>query len=155
MTKMKFIKKKIKFKTNKQFEINDLTSKAEEIVLNSGIKSGILTVFSLHTSATLAVNEKESCFFKDFEEFASRIVPKEKYYRHNDLNVRTENLVCSPETEECLNGDSHIQHMFIGYPSVTLIIEEGKIILGQWQRIFFIELDQKRDREVLFHIMGE
>src|SRR3989304_1823256 len=119
---MKFFKEKIKFKTKKQFEIKDLTSKAEEMVSISGVKNGILTVFSLHTSATLAVNEKEPCFFNDFEEFVKKFVPREKYYRHNDLKIRTENLVCSPGVEECLNGDSHIQHMFIGYPSVTLII---------------------------------
>ncbi len=152
---MNFFRKKIKFKTKRQFEIKDLTEKAQDFVKNSGIKNGILTVFSFHTSATLAINEKESCFFKDFEEFVKKFLPREKYYRHNDLKIRTENLVCSPGVEECLNGDSHIQHMFIGYPSVTLIIEEGKIILGIWQRIFFIELDQARDREVLFQVMGE
>lgn len=152
---MKIHSDKISFKTEKQFDIKDITDDSRDFVKKSGIKEGLLTVFSMHTSATLAVNEKESCFFEDFKEFVERFIPRKNYYRHNDLNIRTENLVCSPDTEECMNGDSHIQHMMIGYPSVTLIVQKGEIILGQWQRIFFLELDEKRKREVLFHIMGE
>jgi len=152
---MKIITTRLKFKTEKQLHIKDITSDAENFVEEGNIQNGVLVVFSLHTSATLTINEKESCFFKDFEDFVEKFASSKDYYRHNDLKIRTENLVCSPDTEECMNGHSHIQHMFIGYPSVTLIIENGKIVLGQWQRIFFLELDQPRNREVLFQIMGE
>ena len=60
----------------------------------------------------IRVNEKESGFFKDFEDFFKRTFPKDKYYRHNDLNVRTENLVCADGSHECLNGHSHCSHLF-------------------------------------------
>jgi len=153
---MKIVKEITKFKTKSQYQILDLTEKAERFLEKAKIKDGILLVWAFHTSATLAINEAESCFFKDFQKFAKKFFPRGKkhYYEHNDLNVRTENLVCGPGVKECLNGDSHIAHMFVGSPSVTVPVEDGKLVLGQWQRIFFLELDDGRQREVLFKAMG-
>ena len=83
---MKIITTRLKFKTEKQLHIKDITSDAENFVEEGNIQNGVLVVFSLHTSATLTINEKESCFFKDFEDFVEKFAPSKDYYRHNDLN---------------------------------------------------------------------
>lgn len=151
---MKIVKEIIKFRSKKELEFKDLTELLVAFVKKHKIKSGFLIIQALHTSATIVINEKESCFFKDFEDFMKKVFPKESYYRHNDLSIRTENLVCSDGSEECMNGHSHIAHVLAGSPTANLIVENGKLLLGRWQRVFFLELDSPRNREVALQIIG-
>lgn len=112
-----------------------------------------MSIHSKHTTLTIRVNERESGLIADFKDFISKLIPKDNYYRHNDLSVRTENLVCDPNASDCLNAHSHIGHLFMG-TSEFLPIIEGKLMLGTWQRIFAIELDCSRNREVFIQAMG-
>jgi secondary thiamine-phosphate synthase enzyme len=81
--------------------------------------------------------------------FLERIAPREGDYKHNDFVIRTANMT----EDECPNGHAHCQHLLLG-TSETIPIAEGELLLGQWQRIFLIELDRPREREVIVQVQG-
>ena len=146
--------KLVKLKTKKYLEFIDMTDEVQEFVKQSGITNGTVLVYSKHTTVAVRINEKETGLLADFEDLMTRLIPKNVYYRHNDLNVRTENLVCEPGASDCLNAHSHCMQLLMG-TSETVPVIQGKLVLGTWQRIFVIELDCSRNRQVLFQIMGE
>lgn len=152
---MKILNKAIALKTKKYLEFIDITEKVKKFVAESKIKNGQILIYSPHTTLAIRINEKEKGIVHDFSEFMVKLLPKDKYYQHNDLNIRTENLVCSVGATDCLNGHSHCGHLLMGGTSEVVPIMEEKLILGQWQRIFAIELDSARDRKVIMQIMGE
>jgi secondary thiamine-phosphate synthase enzyme len=141
-------------KSGKDLEFKDLTDDVAEFVKTSGIKEGMVLVYSTHTTVAICVNEKETGITKDFRDVLKRIVPKENYYRHNDLSIRTENLVCQSGASDCLNGHSHCTQLLMRN-SEAIPIKDGKMELGTWQRIFAIELDCCRPRKIIFQVIGE
>ena len=150
---MKIVNSVIEIKPEKYLDFIDLTEKVEKLVEKTKIKNGSVLVYSTHTTLAICVNEKEKGICKDFESVLSKIVPKEAYYFHNDLTVRTENLVCQSAASDCLNGHSHCTHLLMRN-SETIPIIEGKMTLGVWQRIFAIELDCCRPRKIIVQISG-
>jgi secondary thiamine-phosphate synthase enzyme len=145
---------KIEFTSQEYLEFRDITSKVEAIVKTSKIKNGQVLIFSTHTTLAICVNEKEKGIVTDFKNLMNRIIPKDSYYCHNDLTIRTENLVCQSAASDCLNGHSHCTHLLMRN-SETIPITNKKMALGIWQRIFAIELDCKRKREIIIQIIGE
>lgn len=129
---------KILVKTTKRLEIIDLTSQVMSIVLKSNISDGICVVFCPHTTAAIAVNENADPTVKqDIISKLTELIPQNGNYRHLERN-----------------SDAHIKNVIVG-PSVTFIIEHGKIELGTWQGIFFIECDGARNREVWVKVIGK
>jgi secondary thiamine-phosphate synthase enzyme len=145
---------KIEFTSQEYLEFRDITTKVEQIVKTSKIKNGQVLIFSTHTTLAICVNEKEKGIVTDFKNLMNRIIPKDSYYCHNDLTIRTENLVCQSAASDCLNGHSHCTHLLMRN-SETIPITNKKMTLGIWQRIFAIELDCKRKREIIIQIIGE
>lgn len=144
----------IGFTSNDNMEFRDLTDEVEKFIEESKIKNGNVLIYSTHTTLAICVNEKEKGIVKDFKDLMNRIIPKDMYYCHNDLNIRTENLVCQSAASDCLNGHSHCTHLLMRN-SETIPIIDGKMMLGIWQRIFAIELDCCRPRKVLVQVMGD
>ena len=151
---MKVLNKALKLKTKKYLEFIDVTDRVEKIIKKAKIKAGFVNVFSKHTTLAIRINESEKGIFTDFSNFFNSLVSPKKYYCHNDLSIRTENIVCSTGATDCLNGHSHCQHLLLG-TSESIPIIDGKMILGHWQRIFAIELDSERQREIIVHVIGE
>jgi len=147
----------LKYKTKKKLEFIDLTNKVKEVVKKSKVKEGQVLIYSPHTTCAIKINEKETCFIADFCEFIESLAPADKYYRHDDLKIRTENLSCSvnPGESECINGHSHIKQMLVGSASECVPISKGKMLLGRWQWIMMVELDQSRSRDVIVQVIGE
>lgn len=147
---MKANNKIIKFKTKEEFEFKDLTKEIIEFVKESGITQGLINIQNLHTSAAVLMNENEPLLIEDFKDNLRKTAARDNTYRHDDLTKRTVNL-CE---NECINGHSHC--MAIHLPSsITLNVINAELQLGQWQRIFFIELDRNRERNVQLQIIGE
>ncbi|HPT66045.1 MAG TPA: secondary thiamine-phosphate synthase enzyme YjbQ [Candidatus Woesebacteria bacterium] len=144
----------IDFQSKKQLAFKDITDEVEKIVEKTKIKKGNVLVFSTHTTLAICINEKEKGIVKDFRNLINRLIPKDAYYYHNDLNVRTENLVCQSAASDCLNGHSHCAHLLMRN-SETIPIIDGKMALGIWQRIFAIELDCCRKRKIIVQVTGE
>ncbi len=110
-------------------------------------------VYSPHTTCAVLVNERESGFIEDFDELLESLVPLKGEYRHDDLSRRTENLEDDPH--DVPNGHAHCRQALVGSTSQTIPIVDGRLLLGRWQRVFFLELDRARDRRVLIQVMGE
>ena len=151
---MKIYQQIYSYQSQRRFEFRDITEIVKEIVKKSKVKDGQVLIYSPHTTLAIKVNEKEKGIFSDFAKFAEKILPRKAYYCHNDLKIRTENIVCSVGATDCLNGDSHCLHLLMN-TSENLIINKGELLLGTWQRIFAIELDDKRKRQVYIQVMGE
>jgi len=144
----------LKFSSQKNMEFKNLTDEVTEFVKKTKIKNGQVLIYSTHTTLAICINEKEKGIVKDFRNLINRIIPKNSYYFHNDLKIRTENLVCQSSASDCLNGHSHCTQLLMRN-SETVPIIDGKLMLGTWQRIFAIELDCCRPREVLVQVMGD
>ena len=127
----------------------DITGEVQRLVAESGVRDGTATVFCRHTTAAIRINENEPLLLTDMEEFLKRVAPRELYYRHNDFSIRTANMT----EDECPNAHAHCQHLLLG-ASETIPIVDGRLTLGRWQRIFLVELDRPREREVLVHVQG-
>lgn len=142
--------KKLKIKTQKSPEFIDITDEVASFINQAGIQNGQVLICSQHTTAAIKINENEPLLIKDMESFLGSLAPQDKFYNHNDFEKRTVNM----QEDECPNGHAHCQHLLL-QTSETLPIIAGKLQLGIWQRIFLIELDRAREREVVIQVMGE
>jgi len=127
----------------------DLTEVIQEIIHQSKIIIGSVLVFSKHTTAAIVANEHEPLLLEDISDLLERLAPPSAGYRHDDMSIRSVNLV----PDEPKNGHAHCQHFFLG-PSLHLPVTNGHLMLGQWQRIFLLELDRPRLRSVVLQISG-
>jgi len=142
---MKYVNDSFKVKTGKRLEIIDITNYIEKIVRKSGIKEGILIVFEPHTTAAITINENDPDLFEDLLHIYTKIAPIEQRYKHN--------LKYAGVSGE-QNAHAHILSSLIK-PSVIVPITNGRIQLGTWQRILFIEMDGPRTRSIHVKVMGE
>jgi secondary thiamine-phosphate synthase enzyme len=133
-------------------ELHDVTDEIAAFLTESRVGWGMLMATALHTTASLLVNESESGLRQDFVETLERWVSRARAYRHDDMSVRTENLC--PEDFEAPNGHSHLQHMIVGAPCLTLAVAAGELVLGRWQRVFLVEFDRPRLRRVALQAIG-
>ena len=131
-------------------EFIDITDQVVEFVRQSGVRNGFAVVYSKHTTAAITIQENEPLLLVDMATMLERLAPRSAHYRHNDFTVRTVHM----HENECPNGHSHCQHLVLG-TSETIPIIDGALTLGQWQRVFMVELDQKADhRRILVQVMG-
>jgi secondary thiamine-phosphate synthase enzyme len=137
------------FETSRSPEFVDITDKVADLVHTSRVQVGLAVVFSRHTTGAIKINELEPLLLQDMEEFLERIAPRKGTYRHNDFSIRTVNMT----EDECPNGHAHCQHLLLT-SSESIPIVGGQLQLGHWQRVFFVELDRPRAREVLVQVLG-
>jgi secondary thiamine-phosphate synthase enzyme len=132
----------------------DITDHVLDVVERSGVENGQVVVFSPHTTCAVLINELESGFIDDFIDLMEELAPREsRYYRHDDLTVRTEGI--EEDTASFPNGHSHVRSALLSSTSQTIPIVASKPMLGQWQRVFFCELDRARPRKVFVQVTGE
>ncbi|EQB63850.1 MAG: hypothetical protein RBG1_1C00001G1429 [candidate division Zixibacteria bacterium RBG-1] len=128
--------KKLEIKTNARSEIIDITDKIQKVVSDSKIKSGICIIYVPHTTAGITVNENyDPSVRTDILDYLEKIAPPSARYRHTEGNA-----------------DSHIKTSVVG-SSATLVIEDGKILLGSWQGIMFCEFDGPRTRKLVIKVL--
>lgn len=135
------------------FHLTDLTDDLRAFVSTSGITHGSLVTQTHHTSAMIVVNElNEPMLLADIMMKMRAFVPKTQKYFHNSA-MRVVNR-CDEDTHCDRNADAHVKATMFGSPSVSLIVRDGELVLGQWQRIAFVEFDGPRRREVTAQLMG-
>ncbi len=122
--------KKIILNSNKNFEIIDISSKINEKI---DINEGIVNIFSKHSTSAIAVNENESGLLEDLELMLKDLV-SDKYSWQHDLIDN--------------NAKSHLKSFLLS-SSETIPISNGKLDLGTWQSVFFIELDGPRKDRIV------
>lgn len=146
---IKSLNHSLKIDSSKAPEFIDITDQVLESIKESQVNVGFAVIYSMHTTAAIKINENEPLLIEDMEKFLDRLSPKDAEYGHNDFSKRTVNMT----EDECPNGHSHCQHLILS-TSETLPILLGEPQLGQWQRIFLVELDRPRPREVVIQILG-
>ena len=120
-------------KTGSRIEMVDITYYVQKEVTKAGIADGICVVYVPHTTAGVTINEgADPAVCTDIIRKLNELVPPNDGYRHMEGN-----------------SDSHIKTSIIG-SSVTVIVENGRLVLGTWQKIFFCEFDGPRSRKVYF-----
>ena len=139
---MKVVSDTIKLQTEGEGDMIDMTSQLSNIVKESAIKNGTVTIFVLGSTAAVTTIEYESGLIHDFPVMLSRLVPKDIEYEHDS-------------TWHDGNGHSHLRSSLIG-PSITIPIIHGKLTLGTWQQVVLLEMDTRsRNRTVILQIMGK
>ncbi|HJR58336.1 MAG TPA: secondary thiamine-phosphate synthase enzyme YjbQ [Vicinamibacterales bacterium] len=140
---------RIRVATERAMEFIDLTERIEALAAEAGIHAGLVNIQSLHTT-TAIVNEHEPLLLADFDALLARAAPRDVLYRHDDMDVRTVNLTPG----ERPNGHAHCHALLLG-SSASLNFARGRLQLGCWQRVFLVELDGPRVREVSVLVLGE
>jgi secondary thiamine-phosphate synthase enzyme len=136
--------------TSRPLEFVDVTDRLERLVAEVGVNVGILNVQTLHTTTAVVVNEHEPLLLADFQALLEAAVPGDSCYRHDDMTTRTVNM-----TEgERPNGHAHCRALLMP-SSACLNVTRGRLRLGQWQRVFLVELDGPRERDLSVLIVGE
>ena len=138
------------FHTGASEEFWDFTDIVRDVVKRSSVGHGQITIYTPHTTTSIVINESETGFLNDFRKAIDRTIPVDAYYEHDDHDVRTENM----QEDEFINGHAHVRQLLVGQPSVTIPIVDGEVLLGQWQRVLYAELDQPRERRIFIHAQG-
>lgn len=129
---------RINLQSRERCELIDITDRVVQAVRSSGVTNGMAVIYSPHTTAGITINENaDPSVIDDIDMKLSKLV------NHNDRDYRHGEG----------NSDSHIKSSLIG-ASETVIIEEGRPVLGTWQGIFFAEFDGPRSRNVLIKIIS-
>ena len=141
---MKVYFDEIRIGSKEGFETIPITDMVEQIVKKSMVRNGTVTLFSQHTTGSIRVSEDEKSLLLDYKNFFERLAPKKGAYGHNETNV-----------DDRKNAHSHLQSMLLN-SAETIPVKDGKMMLGTWQTIFFVELDGPRpERKVIVQVMGE
>ena len=129
---------RVDIKTGSRVEFQDVTARVRDAIRGSGVKSGICHVFVPHTTAGVIVNEHaDPSVVEDIAAQLDTMVPQHRNYRHMEGN--------SPaHIKASLTGDSE-----------TLFIENGDLVLGTWQGVFFCEFDGPRSRHLLIKVVPD
>ena len=130
--------------TDERVELVDLTARVMDYVRRVSIREGLVSLWSMHTTCALFINEFQAALLSDVKRFLEQTVARDCEYMHND-----------PDHSDCdrMNADSHLRAMLLGH-SLTLQVSGGEIVLGQWQRILMAELDGPRARSLRIQIFG-
>jgi secondary thiamine-phosphate synthase enzyme len=130
--------REINVKSNKRNEMIDITNDIQKTVLEEKIENGIIIVYVPHTTAGITINEgADPSVQRDIIETLKKLIPEHGDYRHMEGN-----------------SDAHIKASLLG-SSVTVIVENNKLVLGTWQHIFFYEGDGPRNRKVYIEIISK
>jgi secondary thiamine-phosphate synthase enzyme len=134
---LKVLNHTLEFSTKGEIDFIDLTEKVQEVVSKSHVKEGIVHIFAPHATGVIVLTEHDWNLLEDIKEVLEKLIPKQATYRHPS------------------NAHSHLRSMFLP-PDKTLPIIDGKLVLGTWQSLLFLETDvHQRRRTVIIQILGE
>lgn len=123
--------KYINLKSKSRIELIDITEMVQDVIKGAGYIKGICCLYVPHTTAGITINEgADPSVQRDILNILNRLIPFEMDYSHREGN-----------------SDAHIKSTLVG-TSVNVIVDEGKLLLGTWQSIFFCEFDGPRHRRV-------
>lgn len=129
-------------KTSGEGDVKDITGMVEEAVGRTGIKDGIVNIFTVGSTVAVTTMEHEPGLVKDISDILNKVAPRDHKYMHH-------------ERWGDYNGHSHIRASLIG-PSLTVPLKDGRLVLGTWQQIVLLELDiRPRTRRVVVTVMGK
>ena len=129
----------ISISTSKRQELIDITSKVEAVVKKSKVKEGLCTVFAMHATAAIIINENaDPNICLDIIDSLNELIPRWKWM-HDKLDG---------------NADAHIKSSILG-PSETIPIKNNQLQLGTWQAVMLADFDGPRNREIIVQVIGD
>ncbi|MEF8878844.1 MAG: secondary thiamine-phosphate synthase enzyme YjbQ [Candidatus Thermoplasmatota archaeon] len=129
---------KLKVKTNSRTEMADITDKIEKAIKEEGFEDGEISIYVPHTTAAVTINEgADPSVQRDIITTLQKLVPENGDYKHAEGN-----------------SDAHIKASIIG-SSERVIVENGRLVLGTWQKIFFFEGDGPRSRKIYVEMFSK
>ena len=130
--------------TGQRIELIDLTDRVMARVRGRGVTEGLVSLFSLHTTCTVFINEAQTALLADIKRFLEQAVARDAEWLHNN-----------PDYSDCdrMNADAHLRALLLGH-GLTLQVSGGELVLGQWQRILLGEMDGPRARSLRLQLMG-
>lgn len=134
--------------TDKGINLYDVTPQIQTFLASTGVQGGQVIVFSRHTTTALAINEYEERLLIDIKNYLHKLAPVADRYLHNDLHLRD----VPPDEPE--NAHSHLMAMTLSTSEIIPVID-GKLALGTYQSVIFIDLDGPRQRTLLVQVTGE
>lgn len=138
-------------KTGGRLDTVDITDEVLETIERSGVADGSVLVFSPHTTCCILIARPGPEMRSALEETMERLAPEDGYYAHDDLDIRTENLV----EDEPANAPAHVFQVMAGKASECVPVTGGRLALGAGQRILFVELDSSRARRYCIQVLGQ
>ncbi|MCK4283375.1 MAG: secondary thiamine-phosphate synthase enzyme YjbQ [Candidatus Brocadiae bacterium] len=130
------------FSTEAEMDLVDITKDVGDILAETAVSDGIVTVFVPGSTGAVTTMEYEPGLVKDMKELFDKLAPADHYYHHE-------------ERWHDKNGHSHVRASLIG-PSVTIPFRDNRLMLGTWQQIVFFDFDVRaRERELFVQIIGE
>lgn len=140
----RLVRETITVQSSQGQEFIDVTKHVRDVVARSAIRQGLLVVHTLHTTVALFINEFQGALMHDLGELLQHLVPRRAGYRHDD-----------PRYSDCDrgNGHAHLRSMLLGR-TLTLPVEDGEPVLGQYQGLILAELDGPRERKLTVQVMG-
>ena len=130
--------KYLTFNTKEQKEIVRITDEVEKFRKESGLYDGTILVSAMHITAGVIVNDWEDGLHHDIMEWLEKVAPEGNYLHHR-----------TGET----NADAHLKNLTVGH-QVIVPVTNGKLDLGPWQQIFYIEFDGQRSKRLIMKAMG-
>jgi len=137
---MKIFQKEIEIETEKINHFVKITEEVENVVRESKIKNGMVFLNALHTTSALIIQENDSTIHEDLVKILERATPLSEKYKH--------------DYEGNENATAHIKSNLLG-SFLSIPLKDGKLLLGTWQDIFFLELFEARKRKVFVTVIGE
>jgi secondary thiamine-phosphate synthase enzyme len=136
---MKTHTQEITVRTSEHSQMLDITAQVAEVVVASGIRQGLAVVHVPHTTAGVTVNENADADVPhDILAALEEAIPwRQEFYRHGEGN-----------------SAAHVKSSLVGCTQ-TLLVEDGRLVLGTWQGVFFCEFDGPRNRKAIVRVMGE
>jgi secondary thiamine-phosphate synthase enzyme len=139
--------------TERGSQLVDLTRDVRGAVERADVVNGMALVYSPHTTCAIVVNELEDGIAQDLSDILEALAPETgRYYRHDDPELRG---LRQDGTAHPPNGHSHVRAGLLASSSQTFPIVDRQLLLGEYQRIFFCELDCSRPRKVFIQVIGE
>jgi len=129
----------LEINTSLPVELVDITDNVKDEVRKTGIQNGLCVVSTRHTTSSIIINENESGLRTDIIDLLDKLIPPSAGYQHDRIDN---------------NADAHLKAVMLG-SSETIPIIEGRLELGTWQRVFFVEFDGPRKRNVNITIISQ
>ena len=134
---MRIFRRSLEFSTRGEIDFVELTERVQTVVSESQVKSGLAHVFAPHATGIVIVTEDDENLLEDIKETLEELIPKRAQYRHPS------------------NAHAHLRSILLS-PDKTLPVINGRLALGTWQSLFYVETDvHPRQRTVIAQILGE
>jgi len=134
---MKVQNESLSFSTRGEIDFIDLTDNVQEVVEKTGIKDGLAHVFAPHATGILILTEYEPSLLDDIKTTLEKLIPRRARYQHPS------------------NAHSHLRSVLLN-PDKTLPVINGRVVLGTWQSLVFVETDvHPRQRTLIIQVIGE